>query len=102
MTQFLAISKHAANDCPIFNETTKKLTLNALDHLPELAKKHNVKLVGSWTNTPEHTNYWVFDAPTATDLMELNSEPEISKLESYSTMEIKPVETYEETLKQLR
>jgi len=46
MPIFLTISRHAPESCPIFNEKSRKMTLELADKIEALAKKNGVKLVG--------------------------------------------------------
>ena len=61
---FLVISKHTAESCPMHNEKVRKISIDAANKMDKLMKKYRIKVVGSWTSIPDHTNVSVYDAPS--------------------------------------
>jgi hypothetical protein len=94
----LMISRHAAADCPMNNETTRKVMLEGMAKLPELAKKHGVTILGAWTVHSEHLTVQVSEAPTYEALQALRDEPAISSMMNWYTTEWKVAEPLGATL----
>jgi hypothetical protein len=69
--------------------------------MESLAKKHRVKLLGSWTDFPQHLVYMVlegdFDA-----VRKLQMEPALMEWLSFNSMETKSVLKNEDVLAMLR
>jgi hypothetical protein len=101
MSHFVVISRHTAESCPMNNGKTRQIALDAMAALPEMAKKYDVRVVGSWAINSEHLVVEVFDAVNLDSLLRLSMEPVLLKWWSLSTTEIKPATTFEETLKLL-
>jgi len=99
---FLQTSKHAPESCPMHNEKTKKVLADFMAKMGQLAKKHGIKLVGSWTSMPEHLIVNVFDAPNMETLMKFLMEPEAMNWSAFNTTETRPVWTTEEAMKLLK
>ena len=102
MSHFVMIARHTAESCPMNNGKVRQIALDAMEALPELAKKYGIKVVGSWSVNPEHLLIQVFDAVNLDSVMQFSMEPALLKWWSYNTSEIKPATTLEETLKLLR
>jgi len=99
---FLQISKHSPESCPIHNEKTKKALADLMAKMGPLTKKHGIRLVGSWTSTPEHLIVSVYDVPNMEALMKFSMEPEVMNWLAYNTTETRPVMTLEEVMKLLK
>jgi hypothetical protein len=102
MPTFLVIEKHTAADCPVNNEKTRKITIESASKLDELAKKHGVKSVGSWTIHLEHLRVYVCEAPSFEAFQEFLREPAISSWTNYATSEVKAALTLEETMQLIK
>lgn len=102
MVTFLAISKHAADKCPMYNETTKRVYEKWYSSVAENYRKHGVKLIGAWTVHGEHLNFWVVDAPSLEAFQALMMEPDILALSAIETMEFKMAMNMEEGMKMLQ
>ena len=102
MPTFIMISRHSVENCPMNNEKTKKLVLDVTSKLGELANKHGIKIVGSWTVIPEHLMIQVYEAPSLETFLKLQREPEIMKWIANNTTEIKLAMTAEESIKLLK
>lgn len=98
MSQFLAIVRHTPENCPITNAETRKLGMEMMNKLAEVLRTHQVKLVSSVTAVDEHTEWNVFDAPSAEEFQKTVKELTPS-IEPLYTMEIKPVLSAQESLK---
>ena len=99
---FLQTSKHTPESCPMHNEKAKKVFADLMAKMGPLAKKHGIKLVGSWTSVPEHLIVNVFDAPNMEALMRFAMEPEVMSWLAYNTTETRPVMIIEEVMKVLK
>ena len=101
MPVFMSISKHAPENCPAFSEKHRKSTLELFDKMESLTKKHGIKMLGSWTDFPQHLIYMVlegdFDA-----VQKLQMEPELMEWLSFNSMETKTVLKNEEVLAMLK
>ncbi len=104
MPTFMVISRHSPEYCPENNEKVRKATLEAIDKMDELLKKHKVKIVGAWFGfvPSEHTHYIVYEAPNVGALQKLSMEPEIRAASAYETQETKIVKNLEEITKELQ
>lgn len=83
------ISRHSPENCPIFNEKTRKLWLDYVRKSDELWKKHGVKMLGAWTVPNEHLYVEVDEAPSLEAIQNLSMEPEIQAFGAYETWEMK-------------
>jgi uncharacterized protein with GYD domain len=99
---FLMVSKHSPESCPMNNEKVKKITAVGMEKMQQVSKKLGIKTVGSWVSMPEHLMIAVFDAPNFETMMKVSMEPEVMSLMSYSTTELHPVSTLEESMKMLK
>jgi uncharacterized protein with GYD domain len=99
---FLMVSKHSPESCPMNNEKVKKLMPIGMEKMEQVSKKYGIKMVGSWVSMPEHLMVAVFDAPNLETMMKVSMEPEIMSLMMYSTTELHPVMTLEESMKMLK
>jgi hypothetical protein len=101
MPVFIWISKHTPDDCPAFHEKHRKSTVELISTMDDLTKKHGIKLLGSWTDFPEHIIYNVFEG-SLDAMQKLQMEPCMMDWLSWNTMEIKIVSKSEEILKMLK
>ncbi len=101
MSQFLTVLRHAPNDCPIVNERARKIYLDFRAKMPDLSKKDGIKVLGIWGDIPGHTEYAAFEAPSFDALQKFFMEPEVMKLGTVNTEEIKPVLTADEAYRLL-
>jgi hypothetical protein len=99
---FLMISKHSPESCPFNNEKVKKITADVMAKSDQINKKYGIKTVGEWVSMPEHLMVAVYDAPSLEALMKVSMDPDLMKLLMYSTTEIHPVLTAEESMKLLK
>jgi uncharacterized protein with GYD domain len=99
---FLQISKHSPESCPIHNETTKKVLTDLTAKTDQLTKKYGIKVIGSWVSVPDHLIVMVFDAPNMEAMLKISMEPEMMAWIGYTTSELKPVMTLEETMKLIK
>ena len=101
MPVFMCISKHAPENCPAFSPKHRKSTVELFEKMDSLAKKYRVKVLGSWTDFPEHIVYMVmegsFDA-----MMKMQMEPLLMEWLSFNSMEAKALFKNEEVLEMLK
>jgi hypothetical protein len=102
MPTIIQISKHSPENCTLFNEKARKVSLDILTKLEGLAKKHGVKVIGAWNVPSEHLVIAVYEAPTFEAFQKLSMEPEILAWNAYNTTEIKAAITSEEVMKMLK
>jgi len=102
MPTFLLIHRHSPENCPMFNEKARKMTLQLANKMEELLKKHGVKMVGFWQVPMEHLLFEVYEAPSYEAFQKLGREPEILAWSAYNTVEMKSAISAEEAMKMLR
>ena len=102
MPTFLMIERHSPENCPMFNEKTRKVMMEFLDKFDELAKKYGVKELGSWTVPNEHLGVDVFEAPSLDALTKLLMEPVAMALGTFETCEIKAAFSSEEMVRMMK
>ena len=102
MPTFLVISRHSPENCAMFNEKARKVTLEFLSKLDGLLKKHGAKLLGAWNVSSEHLSLMVIEAPNLAAFEKLGMEPELLALSAYETYEIKMAIGPEEAKKMLQ
>jgi hypothetical protein len=101
MPVFMSISKHAPENCPVFSEKHRKSTIELMNKVDSLTKKHGIKMLGSWTDFPQHTVYMVFEG-SFDAAQKLMMDPDMMGFLSWNTMESKTVLTNEEVLAMLK
>lgn len=101
MPAFMWISRHTPNDCPAFHEIHRKATVELISTIDSLTKKHGIKLLGSWTDFPEHIIYMVFEG-SLDAMQKFQMEPCITAWLSWNTMERKIVNKNEDILEMLK
>jgi len=101
MLTILEIERHAPTEC-IGNNETRKAALKLLDTMPELLKKHGIKMVGSWTVHSEHLTFRVFEAPGFEAILKFQDEPECESWRQFTTSELKVAMTMDEVAKHIR
>ncbi len=95
MPIFLGISRHSPESCPGHNEKTGKIVSELADKLEGLLRKHGVSMIGGWIVPSEHLIFAVYDAPSLEAFKKLSLEPEIARLDVFSTTEYKLSTTFE-------
>ena len=101
MPTFLLISRHSPENCPMFNEKARKVTLQLVNKMEGLLKKHGVKMVGLWQVPTEHLIFEVHEAPSLEAFQKLGREPEIQAWYAYNTVEMKLAISSEEAAQML-
>ena len=101
MPVFMSISKHNPENCPAFSEKHRKSTIELLSKMDGLLKKHGLKMIGSWTDFPQHLIYMLM-AGSFEGMQKLQMEPELMEWLSWNSMEIKSVFKNEEILTMLK
>ena len=101
MPTFLLIHRHSPENCPMFNEKARKVTLQLVNKMEGLLKKHGVKMVGLWQVPTEHLIFEVYEAPSYEAWQKLGREPEILAWNAYNTVEMKSAISMEEATQML-
>jgi len=96
---FLSIISHTAADCLTHNEEVRKVTLEGVSQMGELAKKHGVKIVGSWNVHSKHFQVVVYDSPSYEALMAWSMEPPIQNMLDHYTTDVWPAATVEDLMR---
>lgn len=87
MNTILTIYRHSLENCPGLNEKAGKAQKELFDKLPELLKKHGVKLIGGWSVTSEHSAVGVFEISSMEAFEKLGNEPEMDAMGAFNTNE---------------
>ncbi len=101
MALFLSIIRHGAAECAAHNEYYRKALLEGMPQMEDLAKKHGIKIVGSWTVHPKHFQVNVYDAPNFEALMAYCMEPPMKKVLDMYDWDLWPCITREEVAQTL-
>jgi len=101
MALFLSIVKHGAAECATHNEYYRKVTLEGLNQMEELAKKHGVKIVGAWSVHMKHFQVFVYDVPKYEAFAAFSMEPPIKKMADMYDIDVWPVVTMQEMTQML-
>jgi len=101
MPVFLSISKHAPENCPAFSEKHRKSSIEFFDKMDVLAKKNGVKIIGWWTDFPQHLVYMVLESSFEA-LQKFQMEPLVMDWLAWNSMELKNVLTNEDVLAMLK
>ena len=102
MPMFLLFSKHSPENCPMFNEKSRKAYTEYLSKRDELLKKHGIKMLGWWNVHMEHLIVAALEMPSSDAFQKFSMEPEFMALTAFSTYELKMASTMEEVEKMLR
>ena len=94
----MQISAHDPDNCPAFNETSKKAMMDTMQQMDSLQVRHGVKLAGSWTDLGAHTIYNVYEAPSADAYWALLNEPALLGWLSFNKVENRVVVGREEVM----
>jgi hypothetical protein len=92
----LQISAHTPDDCPAFNEKSKKTMVALMQSMESLPAKHDVKSLGVWTDLGAHTIYQVFETRSLDAYWALLREPELMDWLSFNKVENRVVVGREE------
>jgi len=101
MPTFLVFGTHHSENCPMYNEKTRKVMMEYTSKRDGLLKKHGVKMIGSWTVIGEHLAVWIFEASSADAFGKYLMEPELMAVNAFETMEVKMAMSSEEVMKML-
>ena len=85
----------------MFSEKHRKSTIEVIDKVGSLTKKHGIKMLGSWTDFPQHLIYMVFEGSFDV-VQKLWMEPDMMGWLSWNTIESKTVLTMEEVFAMLK
>jgi hypothetical protein len=102
MPTFLLISKHSPENCPMFNEKTRKVYMQYLSKRDRLLKKHGIKMAGWWNIHLKHLMIAALEMPSLDAFQKFAMEPEFNALTAFATYEIYMASTMEEVEKMLR
>jgi hypothetical protein len=89
MPQFLMISRHAPENCPMVNEKTRKTYMAWLSKMDEWFKKYKIRLIWAGGVMSEHLSVFVVEIPSLEVLEKASMEPEMMAMMATETMEIK-------------
>jgi glutaredoxin-related protein len=101
MPVFMSVSHHAPENCPMFSEKHRKSTMQLMDKVDSLTKKHGIKMLGTWADFPQHLVYMVFEG-SFDAVQKLWKEPEMMGWLSWNSIESKTLLTMEEVSTMLR
>ncbi|MDP9236380.1 MAG: hypothetical protein M3P30_03110 [Chloroflexota bacterium] len=65
---------HTEDNCPGYNVEKIPEVMKGLIARADIAKQHNVKLLGLWSGAPDHVFYWLVEADSVHDVDLLMTE----------------------------
>jgi hypothetical protein len=77
-------AEHTEDNCPGYNLELIPDVLKGLEAREEIAKRHNVKILGFWSGAPDHVFYWLIDADSPTTSTCSRAKPRPSSSRSTS------------------
>jgi hypothetical protein len=95
----LQTARHSTEHCAIHNEKVRKIFADLWNKMPQLTKKHGIRIVGGWASPPEHLLVVVYEAPNMEALLKFSMEPEVMSAMGVQTTETRPVMTLEESMR---
>jgi len=101
MPILIMFGRHHAENCPMFNEKTRKTIMKFAEKRGRLLKKHGIKELGSWTVMGEHLAVMVYEAPSLDAFEKFSMEPEFLAVNAFETVEVKLAVSNEEVAKML-
>jgi uncharacterized protein with GYD domain len=102
MAIILMIAKHAPENCPMFNEKTRKIFLEYDKKVGGLMKKHGIKNLGEYVVPNEHLIVGIYEATSSEVFNKFAMEPEIIVRGAFETAELKSAMSMEEVMKMLK
>ena len=96
MPTFMLMSRHTAADCPLNNPEHLKVAAEGWPQMETLAKKHGVKIIGTWTAHLGYLVVQVVEAPNFEAYMAMWMEPQLQTMLHASMNEITPMLTHPE------
>jgi len=95
---YVLLAEHAAQVCPTGNARTREAMMKGAGEIPNLAKKHNVKIVAGPYVNREHLIVLVAECDRSEQLDKFIFD---SGLEQWNSVRILPSQTMEAGMKEL-
>lgn len=89
-------SRHSPENCPLFNEKSKKAQMVWFEKVEGLLEKNGAKMIGAWGVPTEHLTVGVFEVPSLEAIQKISKEPEIMAKMEFETAEFKLAISFEE------
>jgi hypothetical protein len=102
MPTFLMITRHAPENCPMFNEKTRKTYVDWFSNMDKISKKYKMKMLWGGGVISEHLSVFIIEAPSLEAFQKASMEPEALALGKYETAEVKLATGMEEAMKMLK
>jgi len=96
------VTTHPAELCPSHEPRFRPVTVNWYEKVGVTAAKHDVKFIGSYTDTMAHTIYALYETPSMDAMSQLAMEPEMAALGMFCTGRMFPVFDHETVLKMIK
>lgn len=98
MPQYAIIATHDPSGCPSANKAVREFVKKTFPKIPELARKHNVKVQVNVHLDPSHQSFMLAEAPSAEAVRDLLFE---SGFIQWNTATIYPVSQIDELVKRV-
>ncbi|MEM4230966.1 MAG: hypothetical protein QXM77_00315 [Candidatus Nitrosocaldus sp.] len=85
--------EHSVESCPLYNGKSRSTVLMISERIDEVAKSHDVRVLGMYHSALEHTFVWVADAEDAHRLQRFAIDLDIA---SFNTLKIVPLGTFKD------
>ncbi len=93
----MQVAKHSPEVCPAYNDKYKAVTLKWFESADRLCAKFGIKMVGFWTDHPNHHVFMLFDTPNMDALMGMSMQPEVVAMMAFQTIKTFPVMDFKQT-----
>jgi hypothetical protein len=90
--------KHSPESCPLGNPEKREVMKHWLSNLEGLTSKHEIKVVGVWTDKWGHKSWAIYDAPSMEAFSKFETEPESINVAKFNTIKTTRVSQFKETL----
>lgn len=94
--------KHPADLCPAYNEKYRAMTVEWYEKIEQLASKHGVKFLGSYSDHMAHIVFALYDTPSMDSLLKMFAEPEMSAPLAFCKGRVFPVYDHKTTLSMIK
>jgi hypothetical protein len=94
----LQIIKHSPESCPLGDPKKLDIMMNWLEEIEKIANKHEIKVLGVWTDRWGHTSWAVFESPSMEAFTKFEVEPANMLRVTFNHVETKVVTSAKETL----
>jgi hypothetical protein len=93
----MQVAKHSPEVCPAYNDKYRAVTLKWFESAEANCAKFGVKMIGFWTDHPNHLVFMLFDAPSMEAMIGLSMTPETMAMMAFQSIKTFPVVDFKQT-----